>query len=195
MAENEASEGRGVGPRRAASELIPLLYAELRRLAESRLSKLPPGQTLQPTALVHEAYLRLVRDQDPGWDGRAHFFGAAAQAMRDILVEQARSKSRLKRGGDRRRVELSEETLGGASFDVPADELLALDSALDRLREEHPRPAQIVMYRYFAGLTSEATAEVLDMSKRTVERDWRFAQAWMRDALDGSTADMGGPPA
>lgn len=177
------------GDRKAAAELLPLLYGELRKLAEARMSKLPPGQTIQATALVHEAYMRLVRDEDPGWDGRAHFFGAAAQAMREILIEHARRRSRLKRGGDRQRVELSEKTLSEASFDLPADELLSLDEALDRLSNEHPRPAQVVMHRYYGGLTTDQTADVLGLSKRTVERDWRFAQAWMLDVLGSRMSD------
>ena len=173
----------GGGDRRAASELLPLVYGELRRLAVSRMAKLPPGQTLQPTALVHEAYMRLVGDADPGWHSRGHFFGAAAQAMRDILVEHARRKARYKHGGDRRRVDLRDSAPDAAfeasDFGLPAKQILAIDAAMGRLSHEHPRQADVVMYRYFAGLPTELVAEIMGVSSRTVERDWRFARAWL----------------
>src|SRR5438270_5598964 len=135
-------------PIQPAHELLPGLYAELRRLAQALTGKLQPGQTLQPTALVHEAYLRLVRNQDPGWEGRRHFFGAAARAMREILIEQARRKDSLKRGGGAQRVELSE---GVALIEPPAEDLLALDEAIRQLQAEKPHLAEIVQLRFFTG--------------------------------------------
>jgi RNA polymerase sigma factor (TIGR02999 family) len=159
-----------------AAELLPVVYAELRRLAAALAGRLPPGQTLQPTALVHEAYLRLVGDQDPGWHGRRHFFGAAARAMRDILVEQARRKGARKHGGGGRRVELNE---GLALIEPPADDLLAVDEAIHKLQAEKPHLAEIAMLRYFAGLSVDETASVLGVSASTVAREWRFARAWL----------------
>ena len=163
----------------AASELLPLVYAELRRLAGSRMAHLPPGHTLQPTALVHEAYAELVGSRDPGWNGRAHFFGAAAQAMREILVDHARSKGRQKRGGDRKRLELNEQAVAALQFELPSEDILALDEALEKLKVEHPRKSEVVMLRFLGGLTIEQTAEVLDVTTRTVDFDWRFAKAWL----------------
>jgi RNA polymerase sigma factor (TIGR02999 family) len=161
---------------RPAAEVLPEVYAELRRLAAALTVKLKPGQTLSPTALVHEAYLRLVRNQDPGWEGRRHFFGAAAQAMREILIEQARKKDSLKRGGGAQRVELSE---GLALIEPPADDLLALDEAIKLLQTERPHLAEIVMLRYYTGLSVEETAGVVGRSVSSVVRDWRFARAWL----------------
>jgi RNA polymerase sigma factor (TIGR02999 family) len=165
---------------RPAAELLPELYGELRRLAASLTAQRGPGQTLQPTALVHEAYLRLVRNQDPGWEGRRHFFGAAARAMREILIEQARRKGRLKRGGGGRRVELAE---GLAWIEPPADDLLALDEAIRRLEAEDPRLAEVVMLRYYSGLSVEETAAVVGVSVSTLTRDWRYARAWLAGVL------------
>jgi RNA polymerase sigma factor (TIGR02999 family) len=164
----------------AAADLMPAVYTELRRLAESLTRRLPPGQTLQATALVHEAYLRLVRDQDPGWDGRRHFFGAAARAMREILIEQARRKATRKHGGPSRRVELVE---GLAVIEPPAEDLLALDEAIQQLGAVEPRLAEVVMLRYYAGLGVEEAAVVLGESERTVYRDWRRARAWLARRL------------
>ena len=169
-------------PIRPADELLPDVYAELRRLAAALTGKLQPGQTLQPTALVHEAYLRLVRNRDPGWEGRRHFFGAAAQAMREILIEQARRKDSRKRGGDARRIELSE---GLALIEPPADDVLALDEAIEQLRAEKPHLAEIVQLRYYTGLTVEETADVVGRSVSSVTRDWRFARAWLAGRLGG----------
>ncbi|MFH1999601.1 MAG: sigma-70 family RNA polymerase sigma factor [Planctomycetota bacterium] len=164
----------------AAESLLPRVYDELRMLARSRLRKLPPGQTLQPTALVHEAYLRVVRKQDPGWDGKGHFFAAAAQAMRDILVEQARRKTSLKRGGDRSRVDNDEvEPMAR----IPSDDVLAVDEAVKRLEEEDPRKGRIVNLRYFARLTAKETAQALNISVGTVEREWRYIRAWLECEL------------
>jgi RNA polymerase sigma factor (TIGR02999 family) len=159
-----------------AAELLPVVYAELRRLAAALTARLPPGQTLPPTALVHEAYLKLVRDQDPGWEGRRHFFGAAAQAMREILVDQARRKASAKHGGQGRRVELTD---GLALIEPPADDVLALDDAIQRLRAEEPRLAEVVMLRYYTGLSVEETAGVVGRSVSTLAREWRRARAWL----------------
>ena len=169
-----------LGEIQPAAELLPKVYAELRRLAAALTAQLPPGQTLQPTALVHEAYLRLVRDQDPGWKGRRHFFGAAAQAMREILIDQARRKASHKRGGRARRIELSEEL---ALIEPPSDDLLALDEAIQQLQAEKPPLAEIVLLRYYAGLTVEETAEVVGRSISTITRDWRVARAWLARRL------------
>lgn len=164
------------GDERAAASLLPLVYAELRRLAKSRMAKIPPGQTLQPTALVHEAYLRLVGTQDPGWESRGHFFAAAARAMRDIIVDQARRKASVKHGGDRERVNADEIAL---SIEPPSEDLLALNEALDRLERDDPRKGQIVMLRYFAGLSREETAEALGLTVRTIDREWRYIKTWL----------------
>ena len=172
---DQGSEKSAPGVRPAA-ELLPAVYAELRRLAAALGGRLPPGQTLQPTALVHEAYLRLVGDQDPGWNGRRHFFGAAARAMRNILVEQARRKGAHKHGGGARRVELTE---GLAVIEPPADDLLAVDEAIQQLQQEKPHLAEIAMLRYFAGLSVDETAAVLGISASTLAREWRFARAWL----------------
>lgn len=171
------------GDREAAERLLPLVYNELRALARARLAKTPPGNTLQPTALVHEAYIKAVGKADPGWDGRGHFFGAAARAMRNILVDQARRKAALRHGGDRRRDALAPDEL---PIEAPTDNLLALDDALTRLEKEDPRKAQVVMLRFFSGLSHEQIAELLGVSVPTVERDWRFARAWLAKELGGS---------
>jgi RNA polymerase sigma factor (TIGR02999 family) len=163
-----------------AADLLPVVYAELRRLAAAMAGRLPPGQTLQATSLVHEAYLRLVGDQDPGWQGRRHFFGAAARAMRDILVEQARRKGAHKRGGGGHRVELTE---GLAIIEPPGDDLLAVDEAIQELMVEKPHLAEIALLRYFAGQSVDETAAVLGISASTVAREWRFARAWLARRL------------
>jgi len=172
----------GQGDRAAADELLPLVYAELRRLAQARLARLPAGQTLQPTALVHEAFIELVGRGDPGWDGRAHFFGAAAQAMHDILVDQARRKGAVKRGGDQHRAEFDEDELA-ATIGRPIVDVLALAAALERLRAEHPRPAAIAMLKLFAGADDADVAAAHAITARTVERDWRFARAFLAKEL------------
>lgn len=176
------------GDPQAAQDLLPLVYDELRILARSRLRKVPPGQTLQPTALVHEAYLRVVGRKDPGWDGRGHFFAAAARAMRDILVEYARRKTAKKRGGDRRRVstEKAEPT-----FEPPSEDILAVDEAVKRLEEDDPRKGQIVNLRYFARLTTAETATALGVSVGTVEREWRYIRAWLQRELTTSEYEGG----
>jgi RNA polymerase sigma factor (TIGR02999 family) len=171
-----------------AADLLPVLYAELRRLAAALSAQRGPGQTLTPTALVHEAYLRLVRGQDPGWQGPRHFFGAAAQAMREILIEQARRKGRLKRGGGGQRVELAE---GLAWIEPPDDDVLALDEAISQLQAEDARLAEIVMLRYYSGLTVEETALVVGVSVSTLTRDWRYARAWLAGVLSQTGAPDG----
>ncbi|MEC9373775.1 MAG: ECF-type sigma factor [Planctomycetota bacterium] len=165
----------------AASErLLPLVYDELRRIAAARMAALPAGQTLQPTALVHEAYLKLVKtDGDPAsWDSRAHFFGAAARAMRNILVDAARRKAALTHGGAHDRQALHDDN--APAFDTPRIDIIALDEALTRLESSDPRAHQIVMLRFFAGLTEEQTAAALEISDRTVRREWNYARAWLR---------------
>jgi len=174
------------GDPKAADRLLPIVYEELRQLARSLMAKTPPGNTLQPTALVHEAYLRLVGDDDPGWNGRGHFFGAAARAMRRILVEQARRKAADKHGGGRQRLDPDDLDL---AIESPSDDVLALDEALERLRAQDARKADVVMLRYFAGLTIEETAQVLGISDTTVERDWRFARLALYAELDPAEGD------
>ncbi|MBN9521637.1 RNA polymerase subunit sigma [bacterium] len=168
------------GGRLPAPDLLPVLYGHLRGLAANLLGGLPPGQTLQPTALVHEAYLRLTRKEDPGWESPRHFFGAAARAMREILIEQARHKASIKAGGRAERVELID---GLAWVEPPAENLLALDEAIERLHAEEPHLAEIVRLRFYAGLSMEETAEVLGGSLSTLKRDWRFARAWLARQL------------
>ncbi len=163
------------GDRRAAEELLPLLYDELRRLARGWMAR-EKAQTLQPTALVHEAYMRLVGNEDPGWDGRRHFFGAAARAMRRILIERARRYAQQKRGADFRFVELEDDV---AAPPTP-DELIAVDQCLRRLEEIDPKMVQVVELRFFAGLTEIETAEVMQCSARTIRRLWFGAKAWLR---------------
>ncbi len=162
----------------AAGQLLPLVYDELRRLAAQKLAQEKPGQTLQATALVHEAYLRLV---DPGeerpWDNRVHFLAAAAESMRRILIDRARDRKRLKRGGDRRRQELDLESL--LDDDAPADDLIDLDDAIARLNETDAQAAALVKLRLFAGLTMEHAALALGISRRSAERDWTFARTWL----------------
>ncbi len=161
-------------PRRA-DELLPLVYDELRSLARARVAREAPGRTIQATVLVHEAYLRPVGDADPGWNGRRHFFGAAALAMRRILVEQARRKARLKHGGGRHRVELDD---GACAIEPPDDDVLGVDEAVRRLEAQDERKGAIVNLRYFGGLTAEETARAIGVSLGTVEREWRFIKAW-----------------
>ena len=174
------------GDPKAADQLLPIVYQELRRLAHALMAKTPPGNTLQPTALVHEAYLQLVGDQDPGWNGRGHFFAAAAQAMREILVEQARRKGAVKHGGGQKRLDADEVDLPIAP---PSEDVLALDEALENLRACDPRKADVVMLHYFAGLTLEETAKILGVSRRTVDRDWCFARAVLYGQLSPGSAE------
>ena len=182
-----ALEAMETGNPKVAEELLPLLYGELRRLAAYKLASEPAGQTLQATALVHEAWLRLGGDKHQPWQNRAHFFGAAAEAMRRILVENARRKMRQKRGGQMERVEL--ETLDIPS-PMPDEELLALDEALNRLSQVNERAGQVVKLCFFVGLTQEQAAQELGLSVATVERDWAFARAWLFREM---RRDAGGP--
>src|SRR5262245_54815459 len=168
----------------AASQLLPLVYDELRELAAHKLAREIPGQTLQPTALVHEAFLRLVGDdEEQHWDGRGHFFAAAAEAMRRILVEVARQKASLKRGGDRDRTEVVESLLAAPE---PREDLLALDAALTKLAETDKQAAELVQLRYFAGLPIREIAEILGISPRTADRVWAYAKAWLHEEIEGS---------
>ncbi len=177
------------GDPHAAGRLLPLVYDELRRLAAQRLTREAAGQTLEPTALVHEAYLRLVgRDADQPWDSRGHFFAAAAEAMRRILVENARRKKRTRHGGQRRRVELDE---GDLAVVPPPDRLLALDEALTRFAAVNADAAQVVQLHFFGGMTLEQVAQTLGVSSATVKRRWAYARAWLRCAMDEGDA----PPA
>jgi RNA polymerase sigma factor (TIGR02999 family) len=178
------------GDPQAAGQLLPLIYDELRKLAAARLAREKPGQTLQATALVHEAYLRLVDDDGAGqWNSRGHFFAAAAEAMRRILVNRARDKRRLKRGGGRERVELEEVPI---AEEIGTPDLLALDEALDGLAREEPACAELVKLRFFAGLTQEESARALGVTRRTADRYWAFARAWLLQALGGADDRTGG---
>jgi len=172
------------GDPRAPEELLPLVYDELRKLAAQKLAQEKPGQTLQATALVHEAYLRLVDDNPTrDWKSRGHFFAAAAEAMRRILVNRARDKRRLKRGGGRERVDVEDVAIVN-EFGAP--DLLALDEALDGLAREEPACAELVKLRFFAGLTQEESAQALRVTRRTADRYWAFARAWLLQALGGA---------
>ena len=186
------------GERRAAEALLPLVYEQLKELARRRMADERPGHTLQATALVHEAYVRLVRPNDgggdPGWAGRAHFFHAAAEAMRRILIDHARSRGSLKRGGPGagadgqpaqwQRVAFSVLELADGAAQDPAA-ILALDELISRLEQEEPHLAEVVRLRFFAGLSVEETAAALSVSPRTIKRDWAFARAWLFRRLDG----------
>jgi len=164
------------GDPRATEELLPLIYDELRLLAAQKLAKEPPGQTLQATALVHEAYIRLIGAETQNWDRRGHFFAAAAEAMRRILVENARRKRSSKHGGDRQRIALDAID----AIEEPSGNLIALDEALTRLSEKDPGVAELVKLRYFAGLTIEQVAQFQGISRRTAVDHWAYARAWLR---------------
>jgi RNA polymerase sigma factor (TIGR02999 family) len=167
----------------AASQLLPLVYDELRKLAAQKLAGETPGQTLEPTALVHEAYLRLAGEkEEQHWDSRGHFFAAAAEAMRRILVEKARQRASLKRGGDRDRVEIAEGLMAAAE---PREDILALDAALTKLAETDKQTAELVQLRYFAGLPLREIADFLGLSPRTADRLWAYARAWLREEIEG----------
>lgn len=164
------------GDAKAADKLLPLVYDELRRLAAWKLSQEPPGQTLQATTLVHEAYIRLVGSEAQSWKSRTHFFSAAAEAMRRILIENARRKHRLKYGGGQQRVDFEEAEL---AIKEPSEDVIAIDEALSTLAKEDPVKAKLVELRYFAGLTVEQAAEILELSPRTAKRYWRYTRAWL----------------
>jgi RNA polymerase sigma factor (TIGR02999 family) len=164
------------GDPRAADELLPLVYGELRKLAASKMAGETPNQTLQPTALVHEAWMRLVGETNPKFDGRAHFFAAAAEAMRRILIDNARRKKALRHGGDQQRVELEGVEVAAPGGD---DELLAVNEALDKLAAQNKVEAELVKLRYFVGMTLEEAAQVLNISARTADTYWAHARAWL----------------
>jgi RNA polymerase sigma factor (TIGR02999 family) len=171
------------GDPKAASQLLPLVYDELRKLAAQRMAREKPGHTLQATALVHEAFLRLVgKEAKTPWAGRGHFFAAAAESMRRILVENARRKSRAKHGGDRKKVELEPDLIPAPE---PEDELLALDDALAKLTKIDPAKARLVELRYFAGLTNDDAARIMNISPSTADRHWTYARAWLRREVQG----------
>ena len=166
--------GRGEG--RTLDELLPLVYEELRRLAAARMAQESAGHTLQPTALVHEAWMRLVNDGDRTWRNRAYFFGAAAEAMRRILIESARRKSRLKHGGGQERLNIADMELADTT---PDQKVLLINDALEQLEAEHPERARVVVLKYFGGLTNKEVAEMLTISERTVDRHWVCAKEWL----------------
>ena len=170
------------GDSQASEQLLPLVYDELRRLAAARMSQEAAGHTLQPTALVHEAWLRLVGGQKQSWQNRAHFFAAAAEAMRRILIERARRKSRLKRGTGQPLLDITDFDIAAA---MPDDKVLLVDEALEQLKVEDPEKARVVMLKFFVGLTNEQAAEILNVNERTVRRQWEFAKAWLFDRISG----------
>lgn len=171
------------GDSNAAEQLLPLVYDELRRLAAHRMSNERPGQTLQPTALVHEAWLRLVGNPNQHWEGRAHFFGAAAEAMRRILIDRARRKRSARHGGDHQRVELQDADLASPANH---DEILAVNEALDRLARNHKQEAELVKLRYFVGMTNDEAADVLGISPRTAKYWWTHARAWLYQDINSA---------
>jgi RNA polymerase sigma factor (TIGR02999 family) len=173
-------QATSAGNGEAEELLLRTVYSELHKMAQVWMARTPPGQTLQPTALVHEAFLRIVGEDKEGWENRGHFFFAASRAMRNILVDRARAKGALKRGGGRHRVDLDELVI---ATDTPDKDLLALDEALHHFESLYPWEHRIVMLRFFAGLTNEQTALALHVPLRTLERDLRFARAWLRHAL------------
>lgn len=168
------------GDSRASEELLPLIYQELRKLAAVRMAQEAAGQTLQPTALVHEAWIRLVGDGRRTWENRSHFFGAAAEAMRRILIERARRKSRLKRGSGQTLLDIADFDVATA---MPDDKILLVNDVLEEFKAEDPQKAQIVLLKFFAGLTNDQIAEVLNLNERTVRRHWEFAKAWLFDRI------------
>jgi RNA polymerase sigma factor (TIGR02999 family) len=180
----------GRGDQAASEELLPLVYEHLRQLACRRMAAEPPGHTLQATALVHEAYLRLFGEgaASTDWKNRGHFYGAAAEAMRRILVEQVRKHRSRKRGGDRRRVPLDQAEI---SYENESIDLLALDRALDLLKKHDGRMYEVAMLRHFCGLTNDQSAKVLDISPRTVRQDWSVARLWLQEAMASSAGERG----
>ena len=173
------------GQTQAAEGLLPLVYDELRRIAAAKMAREQPGQTLQPTALVHEAWLRLGGDTQPAWQNRAHFFAAAAEAMRRILIEKARRRQRVRHGGGLERTDLDEIEIAGPEAD---ERLLEIHEALDRLAQEDPARAEVVKLRYFVGLSDREVAEALGLSERTVERHWAYAKVWLLRAVRDAKA-------
>ena len=174
---------------KAADELLPLVYEELRLLAARKLSHEPPGQTLQATALVHEAYLRLVGSDPPSWEGRAHFFGAAAEPMRRILVDNARRKKSLRRGGDRQRIEL-DDSIVGAVQEIRPEDLLALNDALDRLSQQDKAASDLIKLHLFGGLAVKQAAEILGISTSKAYADLQYVKAWLRLEMASGNASL-----
>ena len=170
------------GDPKASEELLVLVYDQLRRLAASKLAEEAPNQTLQPTALVHEAWLHLVGDRNPSFKDRTHFFRASAEAMRHILIDRARRKKTVRHGGGYRRIDFEDFNMVSPSAD---DQLLAINEALNKLATEHPVHAELVKLRYFAGLTNEETSEVLGVSVSTVKNYWAFSRAWLLSEIEG----------
>ncbi|HVS54588.1 MAG TPA: sigma-70 family RNA polymerase sigma factor [Opitutaceae bacterium] len=169
----------------ASEKLLPLVYADLRRQAAAQMAREPGGQTLQPTALLHEAWLRLSGDSAHNWQSRAHFFGAAAEAMRRILIESARRKARLKRGGDQVRCDVDRVELAATT---PDEKILLIDEALEQLQLVDPEKARIVVLKFFGGHTNQEVAASLGVTERTVERHWAYAKAWLFQAIKGLAA-------
>ena len=170
----------GRGETRAAEELLPLVYAELRRMAGARMAQEAAGHTLQPTALVHEAWLRLIESSSQTWENRGHFLGAAAEAMRRILIERARRKSRLKRGSGQVVLDIADFEIVAA---VPDDKILLVDEALERLQQENPEIARVVVLKFFGGLANQEAADIMGLTERTVRRHWTFAKAWLFQSI------------
>jgi RNA polymerase sigma factor (TIGR02999 family) len=176
------------GDSSATEQLLPIVYDELRKLAAAKLTNEKPGQTIQATALVHDAFIRLVDQKAPQqWDNSRHFFSAAAEAMRRILIERARQRSTLKRGGDRDRIEMA--SVDPAVLPLACDDILGLDEALEKLERQHPRKAELVKLRFFAGLTTAQAASGLGISTSTAENDWAYARSWLRLEISGSDKD------
>ena len=173
-------EAVGNGDASASEELLPLVYNELRRHAAAKMAREAPGQTLQPTALVHEAWLRVIGSGERRWQNRAHFFGAAAEAMRRILIENARRKARLKRGGDQVRLDIDQLNLATTT---PDEKVLLIDEALERLRAQDPEKAWVVVLKFFVGMSNQEVAAQLGVTERTVERHWAYAKAWLFQSI------------
>jgi RNA polymerase sigma factor (TIGR02999 family) len=171
-----ALQSIGLEDPRASEEILPLVYNDLRRQAGAQMAREAPGQTLQPTALVHEAWLRMVGGGNQLWQNRAHFYGAAAEAMRRILIENARRKSRLKRGGDQMRLDIEHVELAETT---PEEKILLIDDAVERLQSHDPERARVVVLKFFGGFTNQEVATSMGVTERTVERHWAFAKAWL----------------
>jgi RNA polymerase sigma factor (TIGR02999 family) len=178
------------GDPKASAELLPLVYEELRKLAAHKMSNEAPGQTLQPTALVHEAWLRLTGGRNVQWQGRAHFFGAAAEAMRRILINRVRKKKAMRHGGGQQKVDITEQNLASPTKD---ETLLAVDEALEKFAAEDPEKAELVKLRYFVGMSVEETAEVLGISVPTANRWWSYARAWLNHEIGSNTLNQTSP--
>ena len=176
----------GRGEKQASEDLLPLVYQELRRLAASKMNRESEGQTLQPTELVHEAWLRLTKDNDQSWENRGHFLGVAAEAMRRILVERARRKQAVRHGGGLFRLDIEDLDLVAIA---PDDKVLLVDEALEQLRAEDAEKARIVTLKFFGGLTNREIAQLLNIGERTVERQWSFAKAWLISAIQSKKAE------